>query len=837
MAKGAYIGVPTPQGIGNLAVGSTVKLNVNGTATDFIIVHQGNPDASMYDSSCNGTWLLMKDCYGSVAWNKGDFNNDYQNSNMHAYLNGTFLGLLDSNVQGAIKQVKIPYVNGNGYDGSVASGADGLSTKIFLLSGYEVGWTKSDSDLLFPVGAKLDYFIAGNTTDAKNKRIAYVNGTAVVWPLRCIPVNNTQYSTGVWINGDYVSLSNVPVNNSHPIRPAFILPSSLAYDNNGLITGAEGEVKSIARKIKGGYIGIEGKIYPNSVGLLPVGSTVKINENGSPVDYLVVHQGNPNPTMYDASCDGTWVLRKDIFSEDYWDTNGSNDYENSTIHPYLNGDFFDLFDSDIKSAIKQVKIPYREGTRSSSIASGSNGLSTKIFLLSGYEVGWTTSDNSYLPVDGAKLDYFLSGTTTDAKNLRIAYLDGTVTPWWLRSPSTGSRYFIFAVNVIGNLSDSVMSDSRAGYGIRPAFILPSSLSLTNGVVTGAQAEYVTQGIARKIKKAYIGIGGVARPCWSGGELEYYGTITALSGGRYEHAAASTANYALFGGDGSTVDAYNATLTRSNPSALSQSRRNLAATAHNGSVLFGGGQNVENLNYANIVDRYDASLTRSTLTKLTYRATYCAATSVGEYALFAGGCDNFPSGDKFSTANAYNLSFTQSVPTALSQARYNLAATTVGEYALFGGGYNENYSNVVDTYNTALTKSTATTLQSARVYMAATAVGNYALFGGGGGIGKSTVVDAYNTSLTRTNPTVLSVGRIKLAATTVGTFAVFGGGQLSHSDYSDVVDIYDESLTRTVGTTLSIKRYNLAATSIGNYALFGGGYANGTSNVVDAYVVA
>ena len=32
------------------------------------------------------------------------------------------------------------------------------------------------------------------------------------------------------------------------------------------------------------------------------------------------------------------------------------------------------------------------------------------------------------------------------------------------------------------------------------------------------------GIARRIKKAYIGIGGIARPCFTTG-LEYYGTTT------------------------------------------------------------------------------------------------------------------------------------------------------------------------------------------------------------------------------------------------------------------------------------------------------------------------
>lgn len=45
-------------------VDSTVKLKVDGTLQNFLVVHQGLP-GSMYDVSCSGTWLLMKDIYES----------------------------------------------------------------------------------------------------------------------------------------------------------------------------------------------------------------------------------------------------------------------------------------------------------------------------------------------------------------------------------------------------------------------------------------------------------------------------------------------------------------------------------------------------------------------------------------------------------------------------------------------------------------------------------------------------------------------------------------------------------------------------------------------------
>ena len=206
---------------------------------------------------------------------------------------------------------------------------------------------------------------------------------------------------------------------------------------------------------------------------LAVGSTVKLMEGGTAVEYLVVNQGIPsNSNLYDASCDGTWLLRKYIHSERQWDASNINRYETSAINTWLNGEFFNTLGSAEQAAIKQVKIPYRaDGGSGGTDQSGANGLPAKIFLLSGYEVGWTTSDDGDFPVDGAKLDYFTSGTTTSANNKRIAYLSGTDTIWLLRSPDTGNTARVWNV-----LSDGDYSYDNASYwhGIRPALILPKT---------------------------------------------------------------------------------------------------------------------------------------------------------------------------------------------------------------------------------------------------------------------------------------------------------------------------------------------------------------------------
>lgn len=203
---------------------------------------------------------------------------------------------------------------------------------------------------------------------------------------------------------------------------------------------------------------------------LPVGSVVKLMESGTAAEYLVVNQGIPsNSDLYDASCDGTWLLRKDIHSERQWNSVNVNKYGSSSINTWLNGDYFSSLGAVEQATIKQVKIPYRN---SGTDQSGANGLLCKIFLLSGYELGWTTKDNSDFPVDGAKLSYFEPRTSSFADNKRIAYLNGSATVWWLRSPLVyNTTSAVWIVNSNGSYNGDNANSSN---GIRPALVLPSA---------------------------------------------------------------------------------------------------------------------------------------------------------------------------------------------------------------------------------------------------------------------------------------------------------------------------------------------------------------------------
>ena len=210
------------------------------------------------------------------------------------------------------------------------------------------------------------------------------------------------------------------------------------------------------------------------LGAKAVGSTVKIKVNGTVKDFIIVHQGKPS-SVYDDSCNGTWVLMKDIYTTYTFGNN--NSYKDSSIHTYLNGTFYNLIDSDIRAAIKQVKIPYQNGTGGGdgSLATGANGLSTKVFLLSGYEVGWTTSDDRNFPKDGIRLAYFGSGSGGNSK--RVAYNGSSTAMWWLRSPHTDNYGSVWAVNTEGSYDAGRWNYHSCG--VRPALILPSTLLVSD----------------------------------------------------------------------------------------------------------------------------------------------------------------------------------------------------------------------------------------------------------------------------------------------------------------------------------------------------------------------
>lgn len=482
--------------LGSKAVGSIVKLKVNGTAKEFIVVHQGKP-GSMYDDSCNGTWLLMKDIYENRVWQSGDINK-YESSDIHAYLNSTFLNLFDSNIKDAIKQVKIPYRKNGGSDGTDQSGTDGLSAKVFLLSAHELGWTTNDGEY-FPVdGTKLDYFESGKGSSANTKRIANYNGSADYWWLRSPYPNNALSVRQVSKSGGYDAST---ANGLNGIRPALVLLSNLLVDDSGNVsvpdlTAHKTLVGGTAYTVKGGKCMVGGTVYNILKGRTLVGGTgydITFKPSYDPVlanntweQIIAACHNNEVPDTWNVADHKPMTINGVDYQIDIIGKN-HDDYSDGSGKAPLTFQLHDCYNiakamhstgsntmgwekcsmrvEHLPTILKQMPADVQSGIREVNKISKNGGKSTllvttkdSLFLLSEVEV-FGSSSNS-LSGEGTQYDYYKAGNST------VKNFNGSAYDWWERSPSTGStRYYC----VVKSTGSSINANSNTIRGVAFAF--------------------------------------------------------------------------------------------------------------------------------------------------------------------------------------------------------------------------------------------------------------------------------------------------------------------------------------------------------------------------------
>ncbi len=123
--------------VGSRTEGSIVYLNEDGKPVEFYVAKHD------YESGLNGagrTLVVRKDLYNMRQWHNANVN-AYATSDIDSWLNGSYKGLLDLDVQSAIGTTKFPYTPGNG---NWAVGT--LARAIFLLSLAELGKSRTYSN-------------------------------------------------------------------------------------------------------------------------------------------------------------------------------------------------------------------------------------------------------------------------------------------------------------------------------------------------------------------------------------------------------------------------------------------------------------------------------------------------------------------------------------------------------------------------------------------------------------------------------------------------------------------------------------------------------------------
>ena len=195
-----------------------------------------------------------------------------------------------------------------------------------------------------------------------------------------------------------------------------------------------------------------------TLGNKSVGSIVKLKENGVLVDFYVAKHDYENGLNGSGR---TLVVRKDCYDTRQWHTSNVNAYATSAIDTWLNSTYKNLLDADIRGVIGTTKIKYTPGNGNTTVGT----LERAIFLLSVTELGKTAS---YANTEGTALSI--------ASSLQIAYLNGSAVVQWTRSPHTSSTGYAYYLNTNGDVSYSYCYNT---YGSRPAFTLPSTLSVSD----------------------------------------------------------------------------------------------------------------------------------------------------------------------------------------------------------------------------------------------------------------------------------------------------------------------------------------------------------------------
>ena len=197
--------------------------------------------------------------------------------------------------------------------------------------------------------------------------------------------------------------------------------------------------------------------------------------NGNKRVWRIAYKGNPNPDIYDASCDGVWLVLNTIYSTR---ANGNDcQYAGGAIDTYLNSTFLERIDKTGNAAkhIKDVKIPYVKKLADGSweVQTKENGLPCKVFLPSAFEIGGP--ENASVYKDGSALGYYDGSPST-----LTLKMSGTPAEWRTRTVTSDAQ-FEFSVDASGAITTCAPTDV---IGVVPCVIMKPDALVEDGIIVG-----------------------------------------------------------------------------------------------------------------------------------------------------------------------------------------------------------------------------------------------------------------------------------------------------------------------------------------------------------------
>lgn len=406
--------------ISKLSEGDVVRIKEKGVEQDYYLAQHD------YQPSLNGSGRVLfvrKECNSAAVWNSAG-TNAYADSTIDILLNTEIKALFDADVREAMGETTFPYTRGNG-----STAMANLTRSVFLLSMTEYGGSYSNINAegtAIPIAQLIEVGVSTHHQWTRSPLGANTTGAGVV------------ASVGGFGWGG--------VTGPNVYRPAFTLHESCTVlqdvNPDGSYTLSLSDEKDELQ-----------------LASLMAGDIVMVNEGGTPVEYYVAQQGY-QPTINDTT--RTLLVRKNCHSARQWHTSSVNTYPTSAIDAWLNGDFKALLDDVVRVAIGNTTFPYTVGNGSATIST----LQRSVFLLSAGELGATGSYSGGLNVEGSALPI--------ANILKIAYLDGVASTWWLRSVDKTNATRVWRAETTGTWEAKTASETN---GVRPCFTLPNTVSI------------------------------------------------------------------------------------------------------------------------------------------------------------------------------------------------------------------------------------------------------------------------------------------------------------------------------------------------------------------------
>lgn len=191
---------------------------------------------------------------------------------------------------------------------------------------------------------------------------------------------------------------------------------------------------------------------------LAEGSIVKLNEDGSPVEFYVAKHN------YESGLNGTGrtlLVRRYLRGQDVdvWDSGQVNAYSGSDIDLWFNNTYKTWLDTAVQVAIGTTKFYYTSGNGTSTVTTLERGvfaLSTTELSAGAYDAN---AEGTALPIASTLQKAYLA---SDAANAKYQ---------WTRTPLKSSTWKAYYLNQNGVASDYDVTKKRTA---RPAFTLPAT---------------------------------------------------------------------------------------------------------------------------------------------------------------------------------------------------------------------------------------------------------------------------------------------------------------------------------------------------------------------------